>query len=108
MLSSTKFCLKPAARIPTIVCKSSCPNRDLWDFDISSRVRRLFWPSITVCKTEVKMAGTRFHEEKQQKLTVSRREWTMIGAKGQMQDLSDDKHEKKDAETTQTCKVKRR
>ena len=41
MLSSTRFCLRPASRIPTIVCKSSC---------------------------------LRFHEEKQQNLTVSRRE----------------------------------
>ena len=32
----------------------------------------------------------------------------MIGVKLQMQDLSDDKHEKKDAETTQTYKLKRR
>ena len=54
------------------------------------------------------MAGTRSHEEKQQNLTVSRQEKTMIRAKWQMQDLNDDKHERKDAETTQTCKLKRR
>ena len=54
------------------------------------------------------MAGTRSHEEKQQNLNVSRQGWTTIGAKCQMQDLSIDKHEEKDAETTQTYKLKRR
>ena len=39
------------------------------------------------------MAGTRFHEEKQRS--------------DRCRILSDDKHEKKDAETTQTYKLKR-
>ena len=30
MLSSTKFRLRPTARIPTIVCKSSCPIEICW------------------------------------------------------------------------------
>ena len=41
---SEASCEDPDHRVQKLVS-----NRDLWDFDISSRVRRLFWPSITVC-----------------------------------------------------------
>ena len=43
-VSSEASCEDPDRRVQKLVS-----NRDLWSFDISSRVRRLFWPSITVC-----------------------------------------------------------
>ena len=82
-LSSTRFCLRPAARIPTIVCKSS---RAIQICGIStfrpgfvdfSGHQSPFATNSNVFQwnatwTEVKMAGTRFHEEKQQNLTLSK------------------------------------
>ena len=81
MLSSTRFCVRPAARIPTDVCKSPCPIEIC---GISTHCPRFvdfpghqspFATNSAVFQwnatwTDVKMAGTNFHEEKKQNLTV--------------------------------------
>ena len=48
MMYSTMLCLA-SCKDPDHRVQKLVSNRDLWDFDISSRIRRLFWPSITVC-----------------------------------------------------------